>query len=388
MSNNTLSTPLTPESLQKFRHIEDLESFDTDERSIVLYLESLKKDSVNIKDLDIYVKFDAKDFSFYVKNKIIYLDIPPNFPDYLLKFEFLKIDYLLHYPAGRTIYGLWPSFYKYENLKSQFFYLIGLISILALTYIFSATPIGSLVTITLVVFILIYGIFLGNLFFMVLYIGMHSRCFNETCVSRAKRRYCTRCEIFLRKNPFILMGVPKIIFNDRINDAEPEFELFFKLIIYQTKYIKKFKRIIYKFNLYNRHRIIDPFTLTIIISKNSSLKNVIINIFSLDLYLAERNYRTKESINLYRIPRISEEKARNFIQKYYKSYKIVASLGEINQKFPELINYNTIDRSEDIREKIKKIAKLKIQRLIVIDKKLANKIIKKIDEPEFKKLLL
>lgn len=368
----------------KFISIKDIDSFNNEERRVILYLKSLQADSEKVSDLDIYVNFNAKEFGFIVERNSLYLELPPDVSDHVLKFELYKIDYLLKYPVARSIYGFWPGFYKYENMKSQFFYLIGLISLFTFSLIFSKNLIGFIVSVGLGFFILIYTVFLINLLPMSIYIRINSQCFNRVCINHSGGKYCTQCQIFLRKNPFILIGFPKIVSKDETNIIEPEFELFFKLLIFETNYIKDFKRIIYKFGLYDRHRLIDPFSIDITINKDKSLKNIIVAMFNLDLYLMKKNPRTQNSIPLFDIPRRGEQEARKFIKKYFTPYKIVEVMRKYKKEFTEIPSYlSEYEELDNITDKIKEIAKIKLKIISETDEETANELIKMINDSEF-----
>lgn len=269
-------------------------------------------------------------------------------------------------------------------MKSQFFYLIGLISLFTFSLIFSKNLIGFIISVGLGFFILIYTVFLINLLPMSIYIRVNSQCFNKVCINHAGGKYCTQCQIFLRKNPFILIGFPKIVSKDEISIFGPEFELFFKLLIFETNYIKNFKRIIYKFGLYDRHRLIDPFSIDITINKDKTLKNIIVSIFNLDLYLMKKNPRTQNSIPLFDIPRRGENDARKFIKKYFTIYKIVEVLRKYKKQFTEIPAYlSDYDEIENIPERIKEIAKIKLKIISEIDEEMAKQLIEMINDSEF-----
>lgn len=94
----------------KFTPIEDIDIFNNEERRVISYLKNLQADSEKVSNLDIYVNFNAKEFAFVVERNSLYLELPSDITDHVLKFELFKIDYLLKYPIARSIYGFWPGF--------------------------------------------------------------------------------------------------------------------------------------------------------------------------------------------------------------------------------------------------------------------------------------
>jgi len=373
--------------VQNFKKCTDFDSLVDKEKAIAYYIKKLIDDSATLKNFEFYINFNAKDYSFYVENKKIYFEIPPIFSYEIIKFEIYKIDYLIKYPISRTIYGIWPGFYKYNNTKFQFFYLIAMISFLTFSYIFSKTFLGIIITVSFSLLIFIYIVFLINLFVMLVHVGIHSRCYNEICINRAKGKYCFNCEMFLRKNPFLLIGAPKVIIQDFNEEIGIEMEYFLHLIVSNTTVLKKFARIIFIFNIYYKHVILDPFSIRITLPKNVNLKKIVNIIFNLDFYLSQRISRDRQFMFFYDINKITENKTENFIKKYSKVYNLIKTINVINSNYPNIeVQYN-FDKTHSIEGKIKFIAKTKLKKLVEIDRDLAQELIKNLNDNEFNALL-
>ncbi|MHA1268329.1 MAG: hypothetical protein ACTSPY_00960 [Candidatus Helarchaeota archaeon] len=315
------------------------------------------------------------------------MELPINPPFDLIKFELYKIEYLIKHTFARTIFSFWPSIYNYNNIKSHFIYLIGLLSLLTFSYLFSMTRIGLILMSSLSVLIFIYIVFLINLFFMVVHIGLLSKCDNDVCNNRSKGRFCINCEIFLRKNPFILLGVPKVVINKSNLDIRIETKLFIQLIISETNFIKYFKRIIINFDNNDGRKIIDPFTINIILSQNKKLADIIRTIFYMDLYFSKIYIRLNSYLNVYEIPRKSEEKVSSFIKKYNDIIKILDVLNIINSKHKFTVNISDIKLKDNIQDKIKNVGLLKMKKFLEIDEELAKNLIRNLQIEDFLNLL-
>ncbi|MHA1232641.1 MAG: hypothetical protein ACTSPQ_18570 [Candidatus Helarchaeota archaeon] len=379
----------TTENLQKFKNIKNVEQFNDDERYLVYYILKLKKMNPVFNNFEIFLSFEHNKSAFYVENNKIFFQISPTFTFDRIKFELYKIAYLIKYPIARSIYGFWPGFYNYDNIKSQFFYLMGIISLLTFSYVFSMTQIGLILNVTMIIIFLIYIIFVINLFIMIINISINSYCYNETCNNKAKGRYCLNCELYLRKNPFVLLGVPKIIIDDPLREIELEFELFLKLIISETNFIKKYMRIIINFDLYNRYSLVDPFSINMTLAKNSDIEKMLIAIFNLDFYLAQRYSRdyNLNFVNFNEISNLSNNKTITFIRKNEEIYNLIITLSKLNLKYPHLIENYEFDQNDSLIDKIKKIGLLKFRKLAEIDPDFTQKLLKELNNPEFSKLI-
>jgi len=183
------------------------------------------------------------------------------------------------------------------------------------------------------------------------------------------------------------MSTPKVIPNDPVNNIEPEFQLFLNLIISETTYLRNFQRIFYRFENYERYRIFDPFSIALSLSKNKTLRELVLYMFSLDTYLCERNYKTRQNILFFNIPRVSERRGLEFIDKFKTTFDQVNALIKINSHFSDPIPVDVVDASKDIPEKIKEITRVKLGILKTIDQNAAIKTIKKLNQQDFLELL-
>ncbi|MHA1253597.1 MAG: hypothetical protein ACTSRP_26725, partial [Candidatus Helarchaeota archaeon] len=172
-------------------------------------------------------------------------------------------------------------------------------------------------------------------------------------------------------------------------EIELEFELFLKLIISETNFIKKYMRIIINFDLYNRYSLVDPFSINMTLAKNSDIEKMLIAIFNLDFYLAQRYSRdyNLNFVNFNEISNLSNNKTITFIRKNEEIYNLIITLSKLNLKYPHLIENYEFDQNDSLIDKIKKIGLLKFRKLAEIDPDFTQKLLKELNNPEFSKLI-